>query len=74
MCCKGKCYISKQLDGSEKLPKDIVLNESEIPLFVLPVSTKLFPFQSQLSDVASDEHHFIHSGYAIDVLHPPCAA
>lgn len=74
MCCKGKCYISKQLDGSEKLPKDIVLNESEIPLFVLPSSIKLMPIQSPILDFTSEYPHYIHSGYALDVLHPPCTA
>lgn len=72
MCCKGKCYVSKQLDDSESLPKDVVLNENEIPLFVLPANLKLQPIQSQNLDFISVDHLFIHSGYTGDVLHPPC--
>lgn len=43
MCCKGKCYISKQLEGNQQdIPSTKLVEERDIPFFVLPKNDSYF--------------------------------
>ncbi|MCC6818418.1 MAG: hypothetical protein IT245_05980 [Bacteroidia bacterium] len=71
-CCKGQCYLSKQLNQSQsELPARPAFEERDIPFFVLPniLSTKVF--QAYCSVPLSAITALILPGYENSTFHPP---
>jgi hypothetical protein len=72
MCCKGKCFIGKQLDKSQQeLPVKNASEEKEFPFFLLPES-KSNPIGLTVYSNNSDfSIQNTEDGFPLGVFYPP---
>lgn len=72
MCCKGKCYIGKRLDQSNRqLPAKDTQEERDIPLFLVSSTASLLTFPESKSMLPSGLNAELCEGHLGSIHHPP---
>lgn len=72
MCCKGKCYIGKQLDQSnQQLPSKDTQEERDFPLFIVTSSESLTTYPSADSIMMATLSAELSEGHPGAIHHPP---